>query len=201
LIFDEVTSGLRINSGGAHLAYGVDPDIAVFAKALGNGFPIAAIIGRHAVMDAAQETFVSSTAWTERVGPAAALATLRKHREQNVARHLIRIGTRIQKGWQDAAVATDLPIEVSGMAPLGHFGFELADAQEVRTLFTQMMLDKGIFATGSFYAMFAHTDAHVDRYLEAVNQVFRDLKVAVDQNAVRQLLRGPVAHSGFKRLT
>lgn len=85
LIFDKVTSGFRINSGGAHLAYGVDPDIAVFAKAIANGFPMAAIVGRASVMDAAQETFVSSTAWTERVGPVAALATLRKHREQNVA--------------------------------------------------------------------------------------------------------------------
>jgi glutamate-1-semialdehyde 2,1-aminomutase len=75
------------------------------------------------------------------------------------------------------------------------------DAQEVRTLFTQMMLDRGILATGSFYAMWAHTDQHVDRYLDAVNQVFRDLRIAIDQNAVRQLLRGPVAHSGFKRLT
>ncbi|HTB04915.1 MAG TPA: aminotransferase class III-fold pyridoxal phosphate-dependent enzyme [Bradyrhizobium sp.] len=201
LIFDEVTAGFRLNSGGAHLAYGVDPDVAVFAKALGNGFPIAAIIGRHSVMDAAQETFVSSTAWTERVGPVAGLATLRKHREQNVARHLIRIGTRVQRGWQDAAGANDLPIQVSGMAPLGHFVFDRSDAQEIKTLFTQMMLDKGILAHGSFYAMLAHTDAHVDRYLEAVNEVFRALKIAIDQNAVRQLLRGPVAHSGFKRLT
>jgi glutamate-1-semialdehyde 2,1-aminomutase len=201
LIFDEVTSGFRINSGGAHLAYGVDPDIAVFAKAIANGFPMAAIIGRRAVMDAAQETFVSSTAWTERVGPVAALATLRKHRGQNVARHLMRIGARVQKGWSEAAAATRLPVKVSGIAPLGHFGFDVPDAQEVRTLFTQMMLDRGILATGSFYAMWAHTDQHVDRYLEAVNQVFRDLRIAIDQNAVRQLLRGPVAHSGFKRLT
>lgn len=201
LIFDEVTSGFRINSGGAHLAYGVDPDIAVFAKAIANGFPMAAIIGRQAVMDAAQETFVSSTAWTERIGPVAALATLRKHREQNVARHLMRIGARVQKGWLEAAAATDLPVRVSGIAPLGHFAFDVKEPQEVRTLFTQMMLDRGIFATGSFYAMWAHTDAHVDRYLEAVNQVFRDLRIAIDKDAVRQLLRGPVAHSGFKRLT
>src|SRR4051794_4951461 len=175
LIFDEVTAGFRINSGGSHLVYGVDPITAVFAKALGKGFPTTAIIGRESVMDAAQETFISSTAWTERVGPVAALATLRKHRDQNVPRHLVRIGTLIKKGWEEAANSNELPIHVSGMAPLGHFGFELPDAQEVKTLFTQMMLDKGIFATGSFYAMFAHTDEHVDRYLEAVSQVFRDL--------------------------
>jgi glutamate-1-semialdehyde 2,1-aminomutase len=201
LIFDEVTSGLRINSGGAHLVYGVDPDIAVFAKAIANGFPMAAIVGRRSVMDAAQETFVSSTAWTERVGPVAALATLRKHREQNVARHLVRIGKRVQKGWADAAAAARMPLHVSGISPLGHFAFDLPDAQEVRTLFTQMMLDRGILATGSFYAMWAHTDTHVDRYLEALNTAFRELRTAIDQKAVKQLLRGPVAHSGFKRLT
>lgn len=201
LIFDEVTSGLRINSGGAHLTYRVDPDIAVFAKAIANGFPMAAIIGRASVMDAAQETFISSTAWTERVGPVAALATLRKHREQNVPAHLIRIGTRVQKGWAEAGQAAGIPVQISSIAPLGHFTFDLPNAQEVRSLFTQMMLDRGILATGSFYAMWAHTDAHVDRYLEAVNAVFRELRNAVDQKAVRQLLRGPVAHSGFKRLT
>jgi glutamate-1-semialdehyde 2,1-aminomutase len=64
-----------------------------------------------------------------------------------------------------------------------------------------MMLDRGILATGSFYAMWAHRDEHVDRYLEAVNGVFRELRAAIDEKAVRQLLRGPVAHSGFKRLT
>jgi glutamate-1-semialdehyde 2,1-aminomutase len=200
LIFDEVTAGFRLNCGGSHLVYGVDPDIAVFAKAIANGFPMAAIVGRASAMDAAQETFISSTAWTERVGSVAALATLRKHRDQNVAGHLMRIGTRIQDGWTDAAKSASLPLHVSGISPLGHFAFEVPEAQEVRTLFTQMMLDRGIFATGSFYAMGAHTDAHVDRYLENVNAVFRDLRIAIDQNAVRQLLRGPVAHSGFARL-
>jgi glutamate-1-semialdehyde 2,1-aminomutase len=201
LIFDEVTSGLRINTGGAHLVYGVDPDIAVFAKALANGYPMAAIVGRRAVMDAAQDTFVSSTMWTERIGPVAALATLRKHREKDVASHLVRIGKRVQDGWASAARDAALPIHVSGIAPLGHFSFEVPEAQAVRTLFTQMMLDRGILATGSFYAMYAHTDAHVDRYLDELAAVFAALKTAIGQSAVRQLLRGPVAHSGFQRLT
>jgi glutamate-1-semialdehyde 2,1-aminomutase len=201
LIFDEVTSGFRVNTGGAHLAYGVDPDIAVFAKAMANGYPMAAIVGRRSVMDAAQDTFVSSTMWTERVGPVAALATLRKHRQENVASHLVRIGQRIMDGWQAAARDAALPVHVSGIPPLGHFAFDVPEAQEVRSLFTQMMLDRNIFATGAFYSMFAHTDAHVDRYLTAVAEVFRELKTAIEQKAVRQLLRGPVAHSGFKRLT
>jgi glutamate-1-semialdehyde 2,1-aminomutase len=201
LVFDEVTAGFRLNGGGAHLAYGVDPDMAVFAKAIANGFPMAAIVGRASVMDAAQDTFISSTAWTERVGSVAALATLRKHQQLDVPKHLMRIGTRVQKGWNELAAANNLPIHSSGIAPLSHFGFEVPDAQEVRTLFTQMMLDRGIIASGSFYPMLAHTDQQIDRYLDAVNVVFRDLRAAIDQKAIRQLLRGPVAHAGFKRLT
>jgi glutamate-1-semialdehyde 2,1-aminomutase len=201
LIFDEVTSGFRINNGGAHLVYGVDPDIAVFAKAISNGYPMAAVIGRKTFMDAAQDTFISSTAWTERVGFAATLATLRKFLNKDVSKHLKRIGGRVQQGWRECAVATGLPLDVTGITPLGHFAFKVENGQEVRTLFTQMMLDRGILANASFYAMYAHTDAQVDRYLTAVREIFGELRKAIDNRSVRQLLRGPVAHSGFSRLT
>lgn len=201
LIFDEVTAGFRLNTGGAHLVYGVEPDIAVFAKAIANGYPMASIIGRRKFMDAAQDTFISSTAWTERLGFVAALATIRKHRRENVSKHLCRIGARVQKGWRETADQVGLPIEVSGIAPLGHIRFDVDSPNELRTLFTQMMLDRGILASGAFYAMYAHTDADVDRYLEALSDVFAQLKAAVENRSVRQLLRGPVAHNGFSRLT
>jgi glutamate-1-semialdehyde 2,1-aminomutase len=201
LVFDEVTSGFRLNTGGAHLVYGIEPDIAVFAKAIANGYPMAAIIGRAKIMDAAQSTFISSTAWTERVGFAAALATLRKHHDLNVGRHLTRIGRRIQEAWRDAATAAKLPIEVSGIPPLGHFAFQVEEPQSARTLFTQMMLDRGFLASPSFYTMYAHTDEHVDRYASAVREVFAELSTAIANRSVQQLLRGPVAHSGFSRLT
>src|SRR5262249_43496553 len=100
--------------------------------------------------------------------------------EQNVARHLMRIGTRIQKGWTEASQVIGLPLHVSGIPPLGHFAFDLPDAQEARTLFTQMMMDRGILATGSFYAGRAPRDAHVDRYLETLPEVFRELRAAID---------------------
>ena len=76
LIFDECTSGFRETFGGLHKKYGVEPDIAIFAKALGNGYAISACIGRQEFMQAAQQTFISSTFWTERIGPTAALKTL-----------------------------------------------------------------------------------------------------------------------------
>jgi glutamate-1-semialdehyde 2,1-aminomutase len=200
LVFDEVTSGLRLNTGGVHLRYGVHPDVAVFAKALGNGFPMAAVIGVGAVMEAAQRTFVSSSYWTERVGPVAALATLRKHRALNVGDHLAAAGTRVQEGWKGAAVAAGLGVEVTGIAPLSHLRFTeggLATA----TLFTQLMLQRGLLAGRSFYPSYAHEARHIDSYLKAVSEVFPLLGKAQRDGSVEEQLLGPVASEGFTRLT
>ena len=123
LIVDEVSAGWRLLTGGAHLRYELVPDMAVFAKAMSNGYPMAAIIGVAGVMESFQSTFVSSTYWTERIGPAAALATLRKHRRLDVVRHLIATGLEIQGGWRAAAARARLAVTVSGMPPSGPFHF------------------------------------------------------------------------------
>jgi len=201
LVFDEVTAAFRATTGGIHLRYGVAPDIAVFAKAISNGYPMAAIIGRGDVMSAAEGSFISSTYWTERIGPTAALATIRKHRERDVVRHLEEMGRLVQEGWRSAAERAGLPVTVSGIPALSHFSINLANAQAVRTLFTQMMLDRGFLATNAFYAMYAHSTAQVGQYLAAVQEVFRELAAAIERNEVERLLRGPVAHAGFYRLT
>ncbi len=171
LVFDEVTSGLRLNTGGVHLLHGVRPDVAVFAKALGNGFPMAAVIGVAAVMETAQRSFVSSSYWTERVGPVAALATLRKHQALDVGKHLARIGSSVQRGWLEAAEEAGISIEVSGIPPLSHLGFS-EQGPATGTLFTQMMLQRGVLGGRSFYPSYAHSDEHVARYLDAVAEIF-----------------------------
>jgi len=201
LIFDEITAGFRLNTGGLHLLLGVTPDIAVFAKAISNGYPMAAIIGTADVMQGAQDSFISSTYWTERIGPVAALATIRKHRSVNAGAHLKAIGERIQQGWRAAAEKAGLPVTAGGLAPLSHFSLDVPDALAVRTLFTQKMLDRGFLASAAFYAMYAHQEEHAVEYLSAVEAVFGELKTAVDAGTVREQLRGPVALSGFARLT
>lgn len=201
LIFDEITAAFRLNCGGAHLLYGVEPDIAVFAKAISNGYPMAAIIGKGKVMQAAQDTFISSTYWTERIGPVAALATIRKYRSYDVAKHLIEVGKKIQRGWRVAAERSQLSIHVGGIPPLSHFSFDDENGQAIRTLFTQIMLDKGFLATSSFYATYAHQDLHVESYLDAVEETFGLLAKAIKKDEVENLLNGPIAHSGFQRLT
>jgi glutamate-1-semialdehyde aminotransferase len=201
LIFDEVTSGWRLNTGGVHLLYGVMPDIAVFAKGISNGYPMAAIIGIEDVMQAAQSSFVSSTYWTERIGPTAALATIRKHQRDDVSKHLIAVGKRIQSGWKAAADRAGLAITVTGIPPLGHFSFSYNNGLAIRTLFTQMMLEKGFLATNAFYATYAHQNTHIESYLAAVERSFEFLAKAVEQGKLEELLKGPIAHSGFQRLT
>jgi glutamate-1-semialdehyde 2,1-aminomutase len=201
LIFDEITAAMRLNTGGVHLIYGVEPDMAVFAKAISNGYPMGAIIGREAVMQAAQSTFISSTYWTERIGPVAALATISKHRNLNVARHLIDVGKRIQNGWEHAAERTGLKVHISGMPPLSHFSFEYDNGQAMMTLFTQMMLERGFLASGRFYATYAHQSLHIEKYIYAVDEIFSFIAMADEKGAVEHYLKGPVAHSGFRRLT
>lgn len=202
LIFDEITAGFRLTTGGAHLRANVQPDIAVFAKAISNGYPMAVVLGRNGVMQAAQSSFISSTYWTERIGPAAALATIRKHRRCRVHEHLIRIGTRIQSGWRAAAAQVGLTIEVGGIAPLSHFAILAgAQSQPAHTLFTQAMLERGFLASKGFYATYAHTEEHVDSYLNAVQEVFGLVSRTLASDGLMGLLKGPIAHAGFKRLT
>ncbi len=201
LVFDEITSGFRLNCGGVHRTFGVDPDLAVFAKGMANGYAMAAVIGIAGVMEAAQSSFISSTNWTERVGPAAALATIRKHRAENVAKRLIEVGKWVLRGWADAAAAHGVPIHAGGIAPLGHFTFETPEPQAVRTLFTQILLDRGFLAVPAFYAMWAHQDGHVAEYVAAVHEAFGEIRKALEEGSVARRLRGPVAHTGFRRLT
>jgi glutamate-1-semialdehyde 2,1-aminomutase len=201
MIFDEVTAGFRMNCGGIHLRYGVIPDMAVFAKAMSNGYPMAAVIGVGPVMQAAQQTFISSTNWTERIGPVAALATIRKYRALNVAAHLIEIGNMVQAAWQVAAERTGLKVHVSGIPPLSHIGFEYPNGQAVATLFTQLMLDRHFLAGKAFYASFAHQEEHVSSYRDALMETFSVLAESIQKDEVEKRLLGPVAHASFRRLT
>ena len=201
LILDEITAGFRMITGGAHLLYGMKPDMAVFAKAISNGYPMAAIIGKADVMQAAQLSFISSTYWTERIGPAAALATIRKHKRCDVAKHLVRIGAMVQEGWREAAQQAGVELDIGGIAPLGHFTFSGEQKQAAKTLFIQMMLERGFLASSAFYATYAHEDQHVRRYLEAFREVFAQVTNALERDTVMKQLKGPVAHAGFGRLT
>jgi glutamate-1-semialdehyde 2,1-aminomutase len=200
LVFDEVTSGLRINSGGIHLKLGVNPDIAVFAKALGNGYPMAAVIGKAKVMSSAQNTFISSTYWTDRIGPSAALATLKKHKKFKVGEHLVKIGNLVQQGWKEMSKKFDLKIEIKGIPPLSHWEIIDSDSQLVHAAIVNEMLKKGFLTSRIFYSTYAHNIADVYMYLDALEGVLKKISPYIKNSDIQKIYSGPVAHFGFKRL-
>ena len=201
LIFDEVTAGWRLTFGGAHLLYGVTPDLAVFAKSLGNGHPIAAILGTREAMEGAHASFICSTYWTDAIGPVAALATLDKMAASDVPGHCRHVGERVKAIWVESARRHGLPVDIPPAFPaLAGFGFQHEQAPALKTLFTQWMLDHGFLAGMTVYACLSHTDELIDRYATAVDDVFGRLARVIESDDLASHLRGPVAHSGFGRL-
>ncbi|CAB4834553.1 unannotated protein [freshwater metagenome] len=200
LVFDECTSGFRRPMGGMHLHYGVDPDIATFGKTLGNGYAINAIIGRTEVMQAAQTTFISSTFWTERIGPTAALAALAAMEQEDAPARVHQIGVNVQQRWQEAATAAGLDITVGGLPALANYTVTGLDPLLVKTYVTKRLLDQGFLGGMSFYASVAHTDAVLDQYFEALDIVMGEL-AHLDDAALVELLPDGAAQGGFARLT
>ena len=200
LIFDECTSGFRETFGGLHKKYHVEPDLAIFGKTLGNGYAVTATIGRRDVMDAAQSTFISSTFWTERIGSVAALKTLEIMERENSWEYITSMGAKVQNGWQKLADLHGLSIEHWGLPSLAGFTFVSDNALSYKTLITQEMLEKGFLAGTSVYSSLAHTDVHHERYFEALDPIFGIIKECEDGRDVGELLKGPICHSGFKRL-
>ncbi len=201
LIFDEVTSGWRMNVGGIHALYKVTPDIAVYGKAMSNGYSMAAIIGKKEVMGSAQESFISSTYWTESIGLVASIATINKCSNKKVPEHLIEIGKQISRGWENLSKEYSLPLEVMGIPPLTTFKFMSDNSQVLHTLFTQEMLKRGYLASKSVYVSYSHSNQHVEDYLSNVEEVFGIIQHGIENGEINSLLKGPVAHEGFKRLT
>ena len=200
LIFDECTSAFRQTFGGLHKFYGVEPDMAVFGKTLGNGYAITAVIGRREIMDAAQTTFISSTFWTERIGPTAALATLRVMERDRTWETITATGNDIRKRWQALADKHGLTISHWGLPALCGFTFAGPNANAYKTLITQEMLAKGYLAGTSAYACVEHTRPVVERFFEHLDPVFALISECEDGRDVAALLKGPPAHVGFKRL-
>ena len=200
LIFDECTSGFRETFGGIHKKYGVDPDIAMFGKAMGNGYGITATIGRREVMEAAQSTFISSTFWTERIGPTAAIKTLEVMERIKSWDIITKTGMRIRERYQSLANHHGLSIQQWGIPSITGFTFNSRDSLAYKTLVTQEMLNKGYLVGNSIYVSTEHTPEIIDSYFDALSPVFELIKECEDGQDVMSLLKGPICHSGFRRL-
>lgn len=200
LIFDECTSGFRETYGGLFQKYGVEPDMTIFSKTMGNGYAISAVIGRKEIMDAAQGSWISSTFWTERIGPTAALAALAEMKRVRSWERITEIGNDNKARWQKLADKYGLEIEQWGIAPLAGFTFKSRNHLAYKTFITQEMLKKGYLAGNSMYASIAHTDEIRDGYFHELDKVFARIRDFEDGDDVFSALDGPVCQAGFKRL-
>ncbi|RYE58067.1 MAG: aminotransferase class III-fold pyridoxal phosphate-dependent enzyme [Sphingobacteriales bacterium] len=200
LVFDECTSGFRQTFGGLHKLYGVEPDLAMFGKALGNGYAITAVIGKKKIMEAAQSTFISSTFWTERLGPSAALKTLEVMAREKSWEKITSTGLQVMQGWKNLAEKHDLTISVSGLASLATFSFTGKNPLAYKTLMTQEMLNKGYLAGPAMYSCIAHSTEIIKEYFENLDPVFALIRECEDGRDVIKVLKGPICHAGFKRL-
>ncbi|GFI12423.1 3-aminobutyryl-CoA aminotransferase [Lachnospiraceae bacterium] len=202
LVFDEITAGFRLCPGGSHKILGVEPDIAVFAKGMTNGYPLSAIVGRKEVMEASQGTFISSTFYTERIAFAAALKNIELYQKYRVWEKQDEYGAMVQAGWREKAEKNGLDIEIGGIRPLGHFSIMGKEGSLIyKTFFVQEMLKRGYIASNAFYTTYAHSEEIIKEYLQHVDEVFGMLEKINSRNEkVESYLEGPICHSGFGRL-
>jgi len=196
LIFDECTSGFRQTQGGLHNKYGVYPDMITYGKALGNGYAITAILGKKKIMQSAQNTFLSSTFWSEKIGFTAALETLKIMKEKRTWITIKKSGNYIMRGWSDLAKKNELELEVYGIEAIPQFRFK-KNNNLLKTFITHEMLKKGYLASNIVYVSLAHEKKIIDQYLKDLDKVFK--KISKIKNPKKEI-KIEEAHQDFKRL-
>ena len=201
LIFDECTSGFRQTFGGLHKLYNVEPDIAWFGKALGNGYSISAIIGKKEIMDYAQDTFMSSTFWTERSGSAAALETLKQMEKIKSWELITKKGNMVQKKWNEIALNNKLKMNILGIPALSTFSIESKNWLKYKTFITQEMLKKKMLCSNALFLSVKHDEKTLNEYLDNLNEIFHKISKFEKGNLnVDNFIDGPICQSGFQRL-
>ncbi len=201
LIFDEITSGFHDNLGGYHLKLGVKPDMAIFGKAMANGFPISAIIGKKKIMQNANKSFISSTMWTEQIGFVAANATIEKLKKFKVNQKNVRIGKRIKNIWKNAADRYGVNIEVGGLDSLPSFKFNYKNKDAITTFMTREMLKFNILANTAPAVTYAYTNKILNIYENALNKVFKLISYYIKNNKIIPINKKDIKLSNFGRLT
>jgi glutamate-1-semialdehyde 2,1-aminomutase len=195
LIFDECTTGYRENMGGIHLNYKVNPDMAIFGKALGNGFAINAIIGKKKFMKKAENTFISSTFWGERVGYTAALATINEFKKLNAFKKVRDNGKIIKEIWYDVSKKYSIPIKIMGTYAIPSFEF-LKNNLMKKTFLTQEMLKNNILATNIVYVNIFHNKNISKKYKKVLDRVFCE----ISKGNIKKILKSKICYKPINRI-
>ena len=200
LVFDECTTGFRYNLGGLHLKYGVNPDMATFGKAIGNGYGITAVLGKKKIMQKAKNTFISSTFWTEKIGVSAALKTIEIMEKNKPWKKINFIGEYIKKKWSELSIKHEVGMKIYGLNAMPTFIFD-ENHEILKTYLTQEMLKKNFLNTNTIYISTSHTSKIVDKYLYEFDKILEKIsKFTKKQIKSKSILNGPVSSSTFDRL-
>ena len=201
LVFDECSSGFRQNYGGLHQDYNVIPDIVMYGKAIGNGFAIAAIVGKKAVMECANNIFISSSFWGERVGFVAALKTLEIMKKTKSYNLIKKNGKYIISQLKRIAKENNVGIDIIGIPSIPTFVFKnLKNNLFYKTLIAQEMIKKNMLCSTIFFLSSKHKIKDLDDYLFELNNVFKIISKCEKGERIKKYLKHSVVDSTFKRL-
>ena len=203
LVFDEVITGFRLALGGAQELFGVVPDLACVGKALGNGFPISAVVGRREIMSIFDEVFFSFTYGGDAVALAAARATLQRFRDEPVVERLWQQGERLRDGYNELARSAGIErhTDCHGLAPRTVMSFRDADGAEslaLKSIFQQEVLRRGVLSAGYHNVMFAHSDEDVEQMLEAYAAAISVMAEALADGDLEGRLQGEPVQPVFR---
>jgi glutamate-1-semialdehyde 2,1-aminomutase/spore coat polysaccharide biosynthesis protein SpsF len=204
LIFDEIVTGFRMSMGGAQEYFGVEPDLACFGKGMGNGFPIASIVGPERLMREFDEVFFSLTFGGETLSLAACIATIDKMERSQVIPFMWQQGQKLKDGFEYLLGAMDMGrfVEIVGYAPRSVVTFHEASGQTsllYKSLFQQECIKRGVLFTTAHDLAFSHDDETVDETLRVYRAALEVLKDAIDRDTVETVLEGPPSVPVFRR--
>lgn len=203
LIFDEVSSGWRLAVGGAQAYVGVTPDMTVVAKAMSNGYPMGAVVGSRAAMEPARRMFISSSYWSDNVGLAASLATIRELKRRDSERRFKEIGEALRAALNQAIAASGLRGSCVGLHTNPALVLELPDPAlrpKVNTLFIQEMARRGIHCSTSFKFTLAHTEADIQITAQAAQESLTVIRQGLESGNLDALLVVDIKKEPFRRL-
>ena len=201
LIFDECTSGFRETFGGLHLKYNIKPDMCILGKALGNGFPITVILGKRNVMEAAQNSFISSTFWTERSGYVAGIRTLEIMEKLKSWKIITNQGLKLKNKIKRIGEKNNLKLEIFGLSPCPTFIIKSSNWIKYKTFITQELLEKNILGANSSYLSIHHNDKIIENYTKHLDEIFFKIYECEKQKlSIDDLLKTQICHTGFERL-
>ncbi len=200
LIFDECTTGFRQSFGGIHKIYGVNPDMLMLGKAIANGFALTAVLGKKEIMESIKNTFISSTFWTESIGPTAALKTLEVMEQKKTWRYITNLGIYIVSQWKKLAKKNKIKIKISGIPALSSFVFLSKNHQAYKTFITQEMLKYGFLATTTIYVSVAHNKKILKKYFYYLDKLFFIISKCEKGDDIHRYLLEPISETDFARL-